>query len=156
DHGYLFPTVDDTTGYGIGGSNTFFGFTAFASRGTTGSANRTEQILQVVAGVRQDYADFDVHVIWDDRGVNSPFYDSRGTLGMVVGEDGGGGLFGIASSVDLIQSNRDVALAFEPAHIGLFPDTAYRSIRELIDTISHEAGHTFGLSHSTSADPQRR
>ncbi len=152
NQGYAFPD-----GFGINGTNTFTGFSSFgAVPGGGGSVNRTEQILQIVAGVRMDYADFDVRVIWDDRGVQSPFYDGLDTVVMTVGEDQFG-LFGIAASVDLTQSLRDVALAFQPAHENLdFPATARRSLRELIDTISHESGHNLGLSHTTQADAEMR
>src|SRR4051794_8754177 len=49
----------------VNGADTvnFEPFLPFPVNGAAG--NRTEQILQVVAGVRQDFADFDVRVIWD-------------------------------------------------------------------------------------------
>src|SRR4051812_2209668 len=45
--------------------------------------NRTEQILQIVSGVREDYADFDVNVVWDDLGVGSPYFTKGSTVIMV-------------------------------------------------------------------------
>ena len=150
--GYIFPS-----GFGSGvGGNTYSAWPGFTAANPPSPEVRTQQILQIVAAVREDYADFDVNVIWDDRGANSPFFTGVDTVVMIVGDDGGGGLFGIAPSVDLTMQNREVALAFGPAHEGLTPDTTARSIRELIDTISHEAGHTFGLSHTIEADAERR
>ena len=156
--GYDIPTPD------FAGFD-FAGFTAFDGDG--GSAgNLNEQILQIVAGVREDFADFNVRVIWDDRGVDSPFYDSQDTVLMTVGDGGGavgqGGIFGIAANVDVpqftgdpLQSRRDVGFAFRPAHVDVGPNN-FNEIRELIDTISHEAGHTFGLSHTPEADSESR
>ncbi|MGB7445051.1 MAG: hypothetical protein WA919_28610, partial [Coleofasciculaceae cyanobacterium] len=143
----------------------FSAFTPFAqSNGNTGNLN--EQIFQILAGVREDFADFNVRVIWDNRGVNSPLFDNQDTVVMVVGDSGTavgqGDIFGMAANVDVpqstgspLQSQRDTAFAFLPPHVGFGPN-AYNDIRELIDTISHEAGHTFGLSHSDQQDSQNR
>lgn len=151
NQGYIFPS-----GFGTGiGGNTMAAWTGFDSSNPPSPEVRTAQILQILAGVREDYADFDVRVIWDDRGVESPLYDGVDTVIMIVG-DPNAGLFGIASSVDITQVNRDVGLTFGPTHEDLFPDTMARSIREIIDTVSHEAGHTFGLSHATQADSEQR
>ena len=149
-HGYLLQQNLSNNG-----DNTYLPFAGFKSTNPPSAAVRTQQIEQIVAGVREDYADFNVRVIWDDRGVDSPFYDGDDTVLMIVG-DSNPALFGIASSVDLSQSNRDTALVFGPTHEGLFPDTTYRSIREIIDTCSHEAGHTLGLSHTSEADAEGR
>jgi hypothetical protein len=158
--GYDIPTFD------FDGFN-FTAFTPFAqSDGSAGDLN--EQIFQIVAGVREDYANFNVRVIWDDQGVNSPFFDNTDTVVMVVAESGTSvGLesaFGIASNVDVpaftgapLQSRRDTAFAFLPPHIeSSFEPFAYSQIRELIDTISHEAAHTFGLSHTSEQDTEAR
>lgn len=144
---------------------TFSEFTALdRNDGTAGNA--TEQILQIVAGVREDFADFNVRVIWDDRGVESPLFDEQDTVVMVVGESatavGLPNILGIAANVDVpqftggtLQSRRDLAFTFLPAHIGVGPNT-YNEIREIIDTTSHEAGHTLGLSHSNERDSESR
>lgn len=122
------------------------------------NGNRTEQILQVVAGVRADMAAFDVQVFWDDLGVNSPHFRSgtQDQVIMIVGDDVPS-LYGIASDVDLGNDNgRDTALAFGPTHDGVHSGNTYHGIRELIDTISHEAGHNYGLSHSSESDSEMR
>src|SRR5207248_11641115 len=72
-------------GQGNDGGNTFAGFQPFAATGADGTANRTEQVLQILAGVRQDFADFDVRVLWDDRGASSPFFDGHDTVILVSG-----------------------------------------------------------------------
>ena len=147
-------------GYEIpqGFANTpFSAFTAFA-RGDGSPGNRTEQILQVIAGVREDFAPFDARIIWDDAGVDSAFYDAVDTVVMITNFNGGP--FGIASGVDTAQAFRDTALAFRPPHVGFGSATTRGTntgeLRELIDTISHEIGHTLGLSHSTERDAQQR
>jgi hypothetical protein len=141
-------------------------FTAFApfdqSDGTPGNLN--EQILHVVAGVREDFADFNVNVIWDDRGVNSPFFDGTDTVIMIVDDFIAFGLFGIAGSVDVpaftseptIQALQDLGFSFASAMAGFFSPDNNRELRELIDTTSHEAGHTFGLSHTSQLDQDGR
>lgn len=144
---YIFPDVGTTS------------FTPWAGFGTKDGSpmNRTEQILQVLAAVREDFAPFDVRVIWDDRGVNSPYLDGQDQVIMITGNDpGGGAYFGIAADVDVPNDNGiDVGLAIGPVHTGVGPQT-FREIRELIDTISHEAGHNFGLSHSSESDSEQR
>lgn len=145
--GYIFPDV---------GTTSFSAWSGFPnSDGSSG--NRTEQILQVLAAVREDFAPFDVRVIWDDRGVNAPYLGDQDQVIMITDTDpSGGSLFGIASDVDIENKNGiDVAFAFGPAH-SMVSARTYRRIRELIDTISHEAGHNFGLSHSSEADSERR
>jgi hypothetical protein len=265
-----------------------FAFTAFKGYAAPGEAQATPaerlaQIQYILAGVRQDYAPFDVNVIWDDRGPNSPFFraGTGDTLAVVTDNQDsdvvpGGGLFGISSSVDgdtlervslngatsgtfqlkfgnqtttplpfnatpaqvqaalvaltnigqnvtggnaagvgpqpnvnvgqdvrngdfLVEfteslghkdqpllsiastslrtgtapsnpttsfiyhgggNNRlDTAVIFAPTSavppLGL-PATGNRQMRELIDTISHEGGHTFGLSHDFVQDPEQR
>jgi hypothetical protein len=164
-------SVQSGQGYDIPTSNfngfNFTGFTPFAqSNGSAGALN--EQIFQIVAGVREDFADFNVRVIWDNQGVNSSFFDNNDTVLMIVGNSGAavgvGNIFGIAANVDVpaftgapLQSQRDTAFAFLPPHINSsFEPFAYSQIRELIDTISHEAGHTFGLSHTSEQDSESR
>jgi hypothetical protein len=147
--GYNFPA-----GFGAGGGNSFTAWTGFNSSNPPATAERTAQLLQIVAGVREDFADFDVRVIWDDLGANSPHFDGVDTVIMVVAENNPGA-FGVAP-LDLTQTSRDVCLVFGPVHEGLFPDTMARSMREIIDTASHETGHTLGLSHSSQADSQQR
>lgn len=165
--GYDLPTIGNFNGF------TFTGFTPF-DRNDGASGNLNGQILQIVAGVREDYANFNVRVIWDDRGVNSPFYDNQDTVVMIVGESGTAvgtaNDFGRASNVDApagltqdnratttLQSRRDVAFAFLPEHVTVSPQArAFSQIRELIDTTSHEGSHTFGISHSTQPDSQQR
>ena len=145
-----------------------FDFSAFTAFDTNdgGNGNLNEQVLQIIAGVREDFADFNVRVIWDDRGVDSPFFDGQDSVVMVVGDSGAAAgesnIFGIASTVDVpqftgtpTQSRQDTAFAFGPAHVGVGPNT-FTEIREIIDTISHEAGHTFGLSHSSEQDSEGR
>ncbi|ESA35241.1 peptidase s8 and s53 subtilisin kexin sedolisin [Leptolyngbya sp. Heron Island J] len=143
----------------------FSGFTAL-DRGDGTAGNLDEQIFQIVAGVREDFADFNVRVIWDDQGVDSPFFDNQDTVIMVVGDSatviGLRDIFGIAANVDVpeftgapLQSQRDTGFTFLPPHVGIGPNT-YNEIRELIDTISHEAGHTFGLSHADEQDSEGR
>lgn len=114
---------------------------------------RDELILQILAGVREDYANFNINVIWDDRGVNSPFYSNSDTVILITGssEDvvgtdvGAENVFGIASSVDSVpQTKRDIAFVFEQSII--FDFTRLR-LNQIIKSISHEAGHTFGLTH---------
>ncbi|MGB3613546.1 MAG: hypothetical protein WBA10_07095, partial [Elainellaceae cyanobacterium] len=84
-----------------------FNFSAFSAfdRNDGGNGSLSEQILQILAGVREDFADFNVRVIWDDRGVESPFFDDRDSVIMVVGNSGvdagESDIFGIASTVDV-------------------------------------------------------
>jgi VCBS repeat-containing protein len=120
--------------------------------------NRQEQILQIVAGVRDDMARFDINVVWDDLGAQSPFFraGTQDQLIMIVGDDVGG-LFGIASDVDDNNDNgRDSALAFGPTCDGIHSGDPYHAILEMILTISHEAGHNYGLSHTSEADADGR
>jgi len=164
-------SVQSGQGYGIPTGNfdgfNFTAFTPFAeSDGSAGELN--EQIFQIVAGVREDFADFNVRVIWDNQGVNSSFFDNNDTVVMVVAESGTsvgvGDIFGIAANVDVpaftgqpLQSQQDTAFAFLPPHVdSSFEPFAYSQIRELIDTISREAGHTFGLSHTGEQDSEGR
>ena len=143
----------------------FTGFNAFdQSDGSPG--DRNEQIYQILSAVRADFADFNVRVIWDDLGVNSTYYDAQDTVIMVVDESatvvGLPDILGIAANVDVpqftgqpLQSRRDTGFAFASTHEGIGPNP-YNEIRELIDTISHEAGHTFGVSHSSERDSEDR
>ncbi len=123
--------------------------------------NRTQQILQVVAGVRQDFAPFNVTVLWDDRGVNSPFFRAGDSVIYVVNnrqpdvEPGSDDLYGVAPGENAGPGQGVVAYVFEPTVLTLGTTTT-RHIRELIDTASHEAGHTFGLDHATQRDSQDR
>jgi len=147
---------------------TFSPFTAFAqNNGSPGNLN--EQIFQILAGVREDFADFNVRLLWDDQGVDSPHFDNQDTVVMITGDSStalgfNDSFFGIAANVDVpaftgvsLQSQRDTAFAFQPPHVeSSFEPFAYSQIRELIDTISHEAGHTFGLSHANQQDSEAR
>ncbi len=143
--GYDFPA-----GNGPGGGNTFTGFQGFAVSGQSGTADRTQQILQIVAGVRQNYADFDVRVIWDDRGIASPFYDGFDTVMMIVNDvapppsGGVGDLLGRAP-YDINVNSRDVGIVWASNHKEA---TAGLNVSVITSTISHEAGHTFGLNHN--------
>ncbi len=155
-------TVASGQGYDLPSANyDGFGFGAFAGFDTSGGSggNVHEQVLQTLAGVREDFAPFDVNVFWDNQGVLSALFDAEDTVVMTVAQDRDeipgetGQPFGVASNVDLDQLIRDTAYAFFPPHRdGAFNDDAQFQLRELIDTISHEAGHTFGVSHSTESD----
>jgi FG-GAP-like repeat/FG-GAP repeat len=150
----------------VGGSDTvnLAPFVAFDST-PFGAGNRTEQIRQIVSGVRQDYADFDVNVIWDDRGVNSPFFHLHDTVVVVTDDKNTSvtnpvitpGVIGI-SPFDLTQSEADVALVFigSVKEGGFFPPTAAVYINATISVISHESGHSFGESHVAGPDSQHR
>jgi hypothetical protein len=148
------------------------GFTYFAVGGASavtwkpfaahGTGNRTEEILQIVAGVRQDYADWDVNVIWDDRGAASPFFTAGSTVIMVSNNLNSdisglsGNTLGVAP-LDLDQSSANVGLYFG-ATMEAFDSTDDTTtlIRDAIQTISHEAGHSFGQSHDDAQDSQQR
>ncbi|MBX7104371.1 MAG: VCBS repeat-containing protein [Gemmataceae bacterium] len=123
-----------------------------------GKFDRTEQVLQIVSGVRMDYADFDVNVVWDDRGVASPLYTTGSQVIMVIdnfdSDVGVSGALGI-TAVSGNPSARNVGLVFEKNHEDSFFSTT-RRMRETIDTTSHEAGHAFRLSHSVQSDPEER
>ncbi len=164
-NGYALPEEGDFSGFA------FSGFTPF-NRADGSPGNAEEQILQILAGVREDFARFDVNVIWDNAGVGSAFYDAQDTVLLIVNHtlDELTGLQedfdtdGLASSVDVNQGTtagpmvgkRDTAYAFLPLHVGVGDGFARNELRELIDTISHEAGHTFGLSHATTTDAEQR
>jgi hypothetical protein len=270
DNGYLLPfqlvPSDETPASG----QTFPGFAALPGPGNA-AANRTEQIVQIVAGVREDFAPFGVNVIWDDRGVDSPFFNKSAGDGVVMvvnqsqagltGAPSDAASQGLTSSTDCQEVQRfvlhgitggsfrlsfggkttgpinypasdvDVKMALEglatvgagnvgevkvvrdsavdlayevefsnalankavpllavdgsgltgpgsplpPSEVysgarAVRPDTSFiwepasvakettttGRIREIIDTISHEAGHGFGISHATTADPLGR
>jgi hypothetical protein len=78
---------------------------------------------------------------------------------MIVSESrtalGQSDVFGVAPFDVDQDGGRDVGLAFLPPHVEI-SSLPLRQIRELIDTISHESGHTFGLSHSLQSDSQFR
>src|SRR5262245_33153011 len=66
-------TIPTSPNYNIVGGSNNVNWKSFVPHA---NGNRTEQILQIVAGVREDYANYDVNVIWDDRGVASPYFSS--------------------------------------------------------------------------------
>src|SRR2546423_166470 len=68
------------------GTTPYAAFAGLPSTNAAAPANRTEQILQIVAGVREDFADFGVAVFWDDRGVASPLFGAKDTVVMVTND----------------------------------------------------------------------
>jgi Ca2+-binding RTX toxin-like protein len=140
---------------------TFDAFSGFSkSSNPISPSEREEQILQILAGVREDFARFNVNVIWDDRGVSSEFYSDRATVVGITDSDSsilkaGTNLLGKASGGDTGKTSNgnipDTALVFASTIRNNRLDTSAR-IREAINTISHEAGHTFGLQHPDSRD----
>src|SRR4029077_2864606 len=62
DGGFIPNSVPGLSYQAVGGGQTWKGFVAHHST-PAGSENRTEQILQIVAAFRQEYADFDVNRI---------------------------------------------------------------------------------------------
>src|SRR5947207_2666486 len=81
NQGYVFPANLSSTG-----TNTYAAFAGLPSTNPAAPANRTEQILQVAAGVREDFADFDVRGLWDDRGAASPLFDAKDTVVMITND----------------------------------------------------------------------
>jgi hypothetical protein len=176
DGGVLNPTLDiDFEGGGLqisrNGPNrtyalpnksngvNFAAFNGFSSTSNPiATSARNEQILQILAGVREDFARFNVNVIWDDRGVTLPFFDNNSTVAIVtdssptlIGNTTGTLLGNSPTPIDANQTRSDVVLAFIPTRLDLL--TTSERIRSTIDTISHETGHTFGLRHPAAVDP---
>jgi hypothetical protein len=248
------------------GQTTVFSTTTFAPYVALDGIpdDRTQEILQILAGVREDYASFNLNVYWDDQGVNSPNYHpgdtvvyitntpdpslarndgsfgiaspininatqqvtfggtvtggtfkltfngqttapisylaSSGAVATALGDltnigagnvavrlvrgtpDGfaitfqnalggqaqpvltadGSGLMGTMPTVTASQTfaggaavRTSTAFVFEPAAVNASV-LVYRQMQELIFTISHEAGHTFGLSHDAGQDSENR
>jgi Ca2+-binding RTX toxin-like protein len=180
--GYLIPSSNGTMDQFAANRN-FLPYVTQISDGIGVAGDRNEQIRQIVAGVREDFANTDVRVIWDDLGVSSPFFRNPGGVAArdtvvyitnsteAIVNRGVGTLFGVASSVDngpAIPANqpipqvnlntaRDTAFTFSSTIGTVVPTRLSFKIRSLIDTTSHEAGHTFGLSHTTGTpDSEQR
>ena len=142
----------------------------FAGFDAINGGNREEQIEYILAGVREDFAPFNVNVIWDDRGVESPFFDGVDSVMHFTTDDESlvglppFFLFGIAALVDHptgngglpINSFRDTAFMFQGTHELAAGPTTDDILRELIYTTSHEAGHNIGLSHTLINDTTAR
>lgn len=144
------------------GTVTFAPFNGFGAT-PVGAGNRLEQIREIVAGVRHDYADFDVNVIWDDRGVAAPSFGKRDVVVMVTETKNSAisGLnadfIGVAPIIDITQSFAEAAYTFVGSIREFYAGAdATEFLRVTISTISHEAGHCLGQSHVTAPDSQMR
>jgi len=154
-------TPDSPSYNNISGTITWQPFVPFLeAAGVPG--NRTEQVLQIVAGVRADFADFDFQVIWDDRGVNSPFFGPRDAVMMVTntkfsetGLGGGTGTIGLAP-LDLFNDDADAAVTFVGSIAEFSGFDVANAIADTVATISHEFGHSLGQSHVATNDSEAR
>lgn len=153
---------------GFNGFN-FTGFTPFSnSDNSPGNAN--EQIFQILAGVREDFADFNVNVIWDDRGVNSPFFDNKDTVVQITNntitdifEDVPFFVLLGLTNVDVpgftgnssIQAQRDTGFVFSGL-LGFFDLQPVEKLFEIINITSRLAGFSFGISNASEPDSEGR
>jgi hypothetical protein len=126
--------------------------------GTT--AELRDRIIELV---KEDYCEFDVEV---NSSTSAPTTTGSRWQIVGIGSDSqtvsGGNLFGIAQNVDLNDSDaqdyaRVYAQSFKDAYGGAGDalngtnSTLERWATAIGHTVSHEAGHNFGLSHSDSA-----
>ncbi len=159
DGGSVPATIPGMNYFPVGGSNTVTWNAYVAHQTPSGAtANRTEQILQIVNAVRHDYSDWDVNVVWDDRGTNSPFFTATASVIMVAHNPntavpgGGGSIIGLAP-LDLDQSSANVGLVFcQTMEAFATGDDVTAWVADVASTISHEAGHSFGQSHDDAID----
>ncbi len=159
-----FPTAADNTfpeyggAYGVSTSplNPFNVADLDASIGTT--ADLRNRILEIVA---EDYCEFDVQVIQTTT-VPSLALPQWNIVG--IGSDDADGLFGLAQNVDVGNSiAQDYARVWAHSYktscgaageaLSGTGSTLERWAMSIGETAAHEAGHNYGLSHSTTVRP---
>jgi hypothetical protein len=148
--GYNFPP-----NLSSGGTNTYSSFVALPSTNSAAPPNRTEQILQIVAGVREDFADFNVAVFWDDRGVASPLFGTHDTVIMITNDTNNNDI-GQTQGVDLGNAGKDVGIVYAQTIVSFPNGNPRKQIRTIIDTISRQAAYTFGVSNAAEPDAEQR
>jgi hypothetical protein len=122
--------------------------------------------------VKRDYCEFDVRVVQTTsaNGTTNPNPSDPRWQVIGIGSDGNGGLFGIADNVDIGDSLlTDFARIWADSFGNQYGgpggalaganSTFSRWANAIAGTVSHEAGHNYGLKHSDSAakpseDPQ--
>ena len=130
-----------------------------------GTSDREGQIQNVVQAVRNDFAPYPVQVLRDDQWQLNPRFATGDTVILVGGDgswlvgpnptSGGGQLHLTAGYAPWNPGNTttDVGFAFSAAGaqaLALLAGSASGYVQQLANTISHEAGHTFGLDHGSS------
>ncbi len=157
--GGLLPELSDVVAVSGSTGMVHPGFVPF------GSVDREEQIQRVVEGVRADFAPYPVQVLRDDTWQLNPRFGAGDTVILVGGD--GSWLVGTnpitgATPVqwtagyapwDPGNQAANVGLAFSAASaqaLSLLGGSEPEFVQQLINTISHEAGHTFGLDHATA------
>jgi hypothetical protein len=158
-----FPEFGTTQGYGATSPLTKFDVADLdATIGTTDAL-----INQIFGVVAEDYCEFDVQVV-TTKTKPAPTEDQWNIVGVGSDNDATSGLFGVAQNVDV---NNAIAQDFARVWSGTYK-TAYgaggtapplvlsganstleRWGNAIGGTASHEAGHNYGLAHSTVLRP---
>ncbi len=111
---------------------------------TTFSSLELDNIQDIWSRVAEDYAPFNVDVTTEDPGV----FDNGQGLHVVIGGDGswtGGVNGGISSTGSFLDDRPNLVFVFS-SNLG------QGSPKLVADSISHEAGHSFGLDHQALYD----
>ncbi|MEO6548966.1 MAG: hypothetical protein ABIN94_13245 [Ferruginibacter sp.] len=172
-----FPTADDATfpNYGAALGNPTSPLRRFDVADLEAGIGTTDALIGSILGVvQQDYCEFDVQVVSTKTKPAPPASEAQWNI-VGIGSDNctsTNGLFGLASvvgsNIDLnnlmpqdfarvwggtYQSQYGTGGSFPPLVLSGASSTLNRWSNAIGGTASHEAGHNFGLQHSTTVRP---
>ncbi|GGY07063.1 hypothetical protein GCM10007160_38200 [Litchfieldella qijiaojingensis] len=138
----------------------------------SGIGTTAELRSAITERVKTDYCEFDVRIVQstNDNGTTNPTPTDPRWQVIGIGSDGNNGLFGIADDVDIGDNDlTDFARVWADSFgnqyggsgqaLGGANSTFERWTNAIAGTVSHEAGHNYGVAHNDSAsqpteDPQ--